>query len=244
MKPVAKSVTKTKKVKSKVKNNLNKLRALQRRLHTDIADESLLTLALTHRSYTRDNNERLEFLGDSLLNCIIADRLYHQFPEAEEGQLSRLRACLVKGDTLAEIAQELSLSDHLIMGEGELKSGGFRRSSILADALEAIIGAVYLDGGMVACESVIDKWFQSRLLLSLDQLSKDPKTHLQELMQAAKQPLPRYEVVGISGTPHNPSFTVECKVNALATATRATAASRRHAEKLAAAKTLRLLEAE
>ena len=222
---------------------MKKLQVLQRRLHTKISDENLLILALTHRSYAKNNNERLEFLGDSLLNCIIADKLYHQFSEAKEGQLSCLRAQLVKGDTLAEMAQELSLSDYLIMGEGELKSGGSHRNSILADALEAIIGATYLDGGMVACENIIGKWFQSRLaLLSLDQSQKDTKTRLQELMQARKQPLPQYKVINISGAPHKQSFTIECKVNVLDTAAQATGSSRRSAEKLAAEKILSMLE--
>jgi ribonuclease III len=220
------------------------LQALQRCLHTDINDEKLLTLALTHRSYSQNNNERLEFLGDSLLNCIIADKIYHQFPEAKEGQLSRLRAQLVKGDTLAKIAQELSLSNYLIMGEGELKSGGSHRSSVLADVLEAIIGAAYLSGGMVACQDIIGKWFKSRLaLLSLDQSQKDPKTCLQELMQARRQPLPQYRVVKISGAPHERSFTIECTVNILDTVTQATAPSRRIAERLAADKVLSMLEA-
>ena len=224
---------------------MKKLHLLQRRLHTDIRDEQLLKLALTHRSHAKKNNERLEFLGDSLLNCLIADKLYHQFPEAKEGQLSRLRAQLVKGDTLAEIAQEFSLGDFLIMGEGELKSGGFRRNSILADTLEAIIAAVYLDGGMDACKEIIEKWFHSRLsLLSLDHSQKDPKTRLQELMQAKKQPLPDYKVVNIAGAPHDQSFTIECKVNLLDTVIQATGSSRRSAEKFAAEKALSALEAD
>ena len=224
---------------------VNKLRVLQQHLQTNISDHDLLTLALTHRSYAKNNNERLEFLGDSLLNCIIADKLYHQFPEAKEGQLSRLRAKLVKGDTLAAIAKELELSDYLIMGEGELKSGGFRRNSILADALEAIIGAAYLDGGISACRAIIDNWFKSRLdLLSLDQSQKDPKTRLQEFMQARKQPLPRYRVVDVSGLPHNQSFTIECTIDMLDEAAQATATSRRSAEKLAAKKILDRLEAD
>ena len=222
---------------------MDKLLILQRHLHTNIRDECLLKLALTHRSYAKDNNERLEFLGDSILNFIIADKLYRQFTEAKEGQLSRLRAQLVKGDTLAEIAQELSLSDYLIMGEGELKSGGFRRNSILADTLEAIIGAVYLDGGMDSCRVIIEKWFRSRLdSLSLDQSKKDPKTRLQELMQAIKQPLPQYKIMDITGAPHDQLFTVECKVNVLDKITQATSASRRNAEKLAAEKMLSILE--
>ena len=224
---------------------MKKLHLLQRHLHTDIRDEQLLKLALTHRSHAKKNNERLEFLGDSLLNCLIADKLYHQFPKAKEGQLSRLRAQLVKGDTLAKMAQEFALGDYLIMGEGELKSGGFRRNSILADTLEAIIGAVYLDGGIDACRTIIDKWFRSRLeMLSLDELQKDPKTRLQEFMQARQRSLPHYKVVDIAGAPHDQSFTIECEVDMLNEVMRATATSRRSAEKLAAEKVLAVLEAD
>lgn len=224
---------------------MKKLHLLQRHLHTNIRDEQLLKLALTHRSHAKKNNERLEFLGDSLLNCLIADKLYHQFPEAKEGQLSRLRAQLVKGETLAKMAQEFSLCDYLIMGEGELRSGGFRRNSILADTLEAIIGAVYLDGGIDACRTIIEKWFKPQLeMLSLDELHKDPKTRLQEFMQARRQPLPHYKVVDIAGAPHDQSFTIECEVDMLNEVMRATATSRRSAEKLAAEKVLAILEAD
>ena len=169
--------------------------------------------ALTHRSASAHNNERLEFLGDALLNLIVAEYLFQHYPKASEGELSRLRASLVKGETLADLARELKLGDWLRMGPGELKSGGYRRESILSDALEAVIGAVYLDGGFDACRKLVLHLYRDWLarLPSASEL-KDPKTRLQEYLQARQQALPVYNVLEIRGEPHAQNFTVECVV--------------------------------
>ncbi len=210
-------------------------------LHYQFTDAELLYTALTHRSASSSNNERLEFLGDALLSYVVAEDLFQRFPKAKEGDLTRLRAGLVRGDTLAEIAKHLDLGALLTLGGGELKSGGWRRKSILADALEAIIGAVYLDGGMAACKTVILTLLNERLQqLSLNSLQKDPKTLLQEYLQARQQELPEYRVLTVEGDPHEQHFEVECKVNGLAT-TWGTGNSRRYAEQMAAAKALDLL---
>ncbi|TQV84052.1 ribonuclease III [Exilibacterium tricleocarpae] len=222
--------------------NLALQRLIKRIGHTFV-DTDLLVLALTHRSCGSSNNERLEFLGDSILNFTIAETLFRRFPTAREGQLSRLRSQLVKGETLAEIARELVLGDSLILGEGELKSGGHRRDSILADTVEAIIGAIYLDAGMDACQKHLLAWYQSRLQeLSLDTNPKDPKTQLQEYLQAQKAPLPKYSVVAVSGEAHAQAFTVECRVTLLQQPTVARAGSRRAAEKQAALSALQKLQ--
>jgi ribonuclease-3 len=193
----------------------------------------LLDEALTHRSASARNNERLEFLGDALLNLVIAEYLFEHYPKASEGELSRLRASLVKGETLAELARSLKLGDWLNLGPGELKSGGFRRESILSDTMEAIFGAVYLDGGLVACRDLIVRLYRDWLvrLASASEL-KDPKTRLQEYLQARQQALPVYTVLEVRGEPHEQYFTVECAV----ADTRAVAAgsSRRKAEQEAA----------
>jgi len=201
-----------------------------------------LITALTHRSAGTPNNERLEFLGDALLSFIVAEVLYERFPAASEGQLTRLRANLVKGDTLAEVAQILNLGQYLYLGGGELKSGGWRRTSILADAFEALIGAVYLDGGMTTCENVVLQLFQSHLgMLSLQTIHKDPKTRLQELLQAQQQELPNYRVLTVSGEPHAQYFEVECLVPGLSEPTYGTGNTRRRAEQAAAEKALQSL---
>lgn len=207
------------------------------------ADLGLLELALTHRSYGGKNNERLEFLGDSILNYVIAEELFHRFPKAKEGELSRLRASLVKGDTLAELAREFKLGDYLKLGPGELKSGGFRRDSILADAVEGIIGALYLDAGMDECRKYIIQWYQSRLeSTSLKVVTKDPKTRLQEFLQGRKKALPQYEVVEIRGEPHDQTFLVECRIETFPDAILGKGNSRRIAEQKAASQALKLLE--
>ncbi|MCE9679064.1 ribonuclease III [Shewanella sp. AS1] len=198
----------------------------------------LLEQALTHRSAASQHNERLEFLGDSILSIVISDALYHQFPKATEGDLSRMRATLVCGKMLAEIAKEFTLGDYLKLGPGELKSGGFRRESILADAVEAIIGAIYLDASLDICRELILKWYQSRLATIEPVNQKDPKTLLQEHLQGFKRPLPEYKVVNISGEAHAQTFTVECRVEQLDEAMVGIASSRRKAEQLAAAKVL------
>jgi len=208
---------------------------LQRKLGHSFAHASLLQQALTHRSHSTPHNERLEFLGDSVLNCCVAHELYQRFGDLKEGELSRLRANLVRQEALAELAQELELGTYLRLGEGELKSGGFRRPSILADGLEALFGAVFLDGGYPAAQVVIRGLYAS-LLDHLDPqtLGKDPKTLLQELLQARRIPLPQYAVVGTQGAAHKQLFQVECQIPQLAIRTTGYGASRRIAEQEAA----------
>lgn len=218
---------------------------LQRALGYSFRDESLLLLALTHRSFGGGNNERLEFLGDSIVNMVIAEYLYHHFPAAREGQLSRLRARLVKGVTLAELAREFELGEYLRLGSGELKSGGFRRDSILADALESVIGAIYLDSDFATCRGQILSWFDSRLQhLTLRDTNKDPKTRLQEYLQSRQQPLPRYEVIDVEGEAHAQTFYVECHVAIPEGKTRGQGSSRRVAEQQAAEAALKALGVE
>lgn len=218
---------------------------LQRALGYSFRDEALLLLALTHRSYGGRNNERLEFLGDSILNMVIAEYLYHHFPAAREGQLSRLRARLVKGVTLAELAREFAVGEYLRLGSGELKSGGFRRDSILADTLESIIGAIYLDADFATCRGQILAWFDMRLqALTLKDTNKDPKTRLQEFLQSRQMQLPRYEVVDIQGEAHAQTFHVECHVPVLEGKTQGCGSSRRTAEQKAAEAALKTLGVE
>lgn len=198
-------------------------------------DVGLLERALTHRSHGPGHYERLEFLGDSLLSMVISERLFHEWPHAPEGDLSRLRSRLVRDVTLAQIARELDLGSHLRLGAGELKSGGFLRGSILADAVEALIGAIYLDGGLEATRQVIHQLFDKRLreLPDADSL-KDPKTRLQELLQGRGHELPEYEVIAETGADHAKHFEVECRAGDLAEPVRGEAASRRKAEQAAA----------
>jgi ribonuclease-3 len=208
---------------------------LTRRLGYQFADDALLQQALTHRSYSRKNNERLEFLGDAVLNCTIAQQLFQRFPKAKEGQLSRLRAQLVKGETLAELGREFELGECLRLGSGELKSGGFRRDSILADAVEAIIGAISLDHSLQAAQDVIIQWFEPRLQeMNLSDNIKDSKTRLQEFLQSQKAPLPQYSVREVSGEAHDQTFTVDCDVEGLEQPTVGLGNSRRIAEQEAA----------
>jgi ribonuclease-3 len=209
------------------------------------ATPALLYTALTHRSAGADHNERLEFLGDSILNCSVARMLYDAHPEADEGALSRLRASLVSGESLAQIAVDLGVGDHLRLGAGELKSGGYRRASILADALEAALGAIFLDSNFDAAAAVVARIMTARIsdLPGADAL-KDPKTRLQELLQARGTALPTYTLTAVSGDPHAQSFTVTCEVRVFAVAAVGEGASRRRAEQLAAAKVLDLLPSE
>jgi ribonuclease-3 len=174
----------------------------------------LLEQALTHRSYSRShNNERLEFLGDSILNLVISNQIYRQFGGASEGDLSRIRASLVKQETLADVAREIDLGDHILLGGGELKSGGFRRASILSDALEALIAAIYLDSDYAQAESVILRLFAELLHnVDVDRDLKDAKTRLQEYLQARQKELPRYRVEQTSGKSHSQVFTVSCEL--------------------------------
>ncbi|WP_108649414.1 ribonuclease III [Dongshaea marina] len=216
---------------------------VQRKIGYQFKDVSLLKQALTHRSASGQHNERLEFLGDSVLSLVIANALYLQFPKVDEGDMSRMRATLVRGKTLAEFGREFQLSDDLILGPGELKSGGFRRESILADAIEAIIGAIYLDAGIEQAHQTILDWYQERLKSIRPGIEqKDPKTRLQELLQGQRQPLPEYHVVQIRGEAHNQEFTVECLVKTLDGAATGVGTSRRKAEQDAALKALEQLQ--
>lgn len=216
---------------------------LERRLGYHFNDAALLSQALTHRSVGHLNNERLEFLGDALVNFVVADALFRAKAKAEEGALSRLRASLVREETLALLARELDLSDALTLGESELKSGGFRRDSILADAFEAMLGAVYLDGGFAAARDVCERLFAALLadLPDADAL-KDAKTRLQEWLQARGRPLPRYEVIEESGPPHRRRFHVRASLSDAETVAAAHGSSRRSAEQDAARALLQALQ--
>lgn len=209
---------------------------LERKIGYQFNDADLIHLALTHRiTTTGKHNERLEFLGDSILSFVIADDLYHRFPKVNEGDMSRMRATLVRGHTLAELGREFELGDYLKLGPGELKSGGFRRDSILADAVEAIIGAVYLDSDTEVVRGIILSWYQSRLDAIQPGVSqKDPKTRLQEFLQGRRNPLPVYTVTNIKGEAHNQEFTVECEVAGVDKPVIGKGTSRRKAEQAAA----------
>jgi len=220
------------------------LSTLTAALGHSFADRGLLQTALTHRSFGVPNNERLEFIGDGLLNCVIAVALFRRYPDLAEGELSRMRANLVRQDTLHQLAVSLNLGDSLRLGEGELKSGGNQRPSILADAVEALIGAVYLDAGFEATQSVI-----ARLYLPLfDEMrsgpvTKDAKTSLQEWLQGRKKPLPRYHVIEASGAAHEQRFEVACEIENPALRTTGQGSSRRLAEQAAADRALKALKA-
>jgi ribonuclease-3 len=208
---------------------------LQERLGYQFVKSDLLMQALTHRSHGKKNNERLEFLGDSVLNCIVAEILYEKFNSLDEGDLSRVRANLVKQQALYEIAQGLSLSDYLRLGEGELKSGGFKRPSILADTLEAIIAAIFVEAGFEQVRKVLRRLY-SQILENVDPktLGKDDKTLLQEYLQGHQFPLPVYTVTATTGVAHNQQFEVECGVEKLNIRVSGNGASRRAAEQSAA----------
>ncbi len=195
----------------------------------------LLHQALTHRSHSSPHNERLEFLGDSVLSCAVATLLYQRFPGLREGELSRLRASLVRQETLAELATKLELGDVLRLGEGELKSGGFRRPSILADALEAILGAAYLDAGFEAAEKMISTLYQQRIeQIDPHEAGKDAKTALQEYLQARRIPVPQYSLLATRGDAHAQEFEVSCAVPAMSIKVTGSGISRRGAEQQAA----------
>lgn len=215
------------------------LRLLEQRIDHKFTDPALLDQAVTHRSHSGKHNERLEFLGDSVLNFVVADLLYQRYERLDEGDLSRIRANLVKQSALADIAQTLALSEFLRLGEGELKSGGYRRPSILADALEAIFGAVFLDSGFDEARRVIRRLYEP-VLESVDPhtLGKDAKTLLQEFLQGRKLPLPVYTVLAIHGAAHDQQFELQCSIAPLNIQVTATGGSRRAAEQLAAAEAL------
>jgi ribonuclease-3 len=221
------------------------LELLQRRIGYQFKSQERLLLALTHRSFGNQNNERLEFLGDSIVNMVIAEHLFRRFPKAREGQLSRLRARMVKGVTLAEIGREFDLGSYLRLGSGELKSGGFRRESILADAVESIIGAVYLDSDFATCQAQILQWFDLRLQnLDLQDTQKDPKTRLQEYLQSRQFPLPIYDILSVDGEAHSQTFHISCALSSLGRKTTGSGNSRRIAEQQAARNALKELGVE
>ena len=217
---------------------------LERQLGHAFANPALASQALTHRSFGTPHNERLEFLGDALLNCAVATLLYDRFGSLPEGDLSRARAALVNQASLSDLAGKLGLGDRLRLGEGELKSGGFRRPSILADALEALLGAVYLDGGFDAVRRAVETLLADRLERPEGlPVGKDPKTALQEHLQARRLALPRYSVKRTEGEAHDQTFTVECRVEELGLASEGKGSSRRAAEQAAAEALLPQLEA-
>lgn len=218
---------------------------LERTLGCRLPDAALLEEALTHRSFSSRNNERLEYLGDAVLAFVVAGMLFREFPDASEGDLSRFRSSLVSGESLGAMALELGLGEHLRLGEGELKSGGFRRASILADALEAVIGAIYLGAGLDAARGAVERLLRPRLaaLPSAAEL-KDAKTRLQERLQGRGLALPRYEVVEVTGEPHEQRFRVRCAVDELGLGAEATGTSRRKAEQEAAERVIAMFDAE
>jgi len=216
---------------------------LARRLGHAFTDPQLMRQALTHRSHGGADNERLEFLGDGILNCVVAVLLYESFPRIDEGGLSRLRARLVRQESLALIAQNLGLSDHLLLGEGELKSGGFRRPSILADTLEALVGAVFLDAGFEAARRVVGS-LMGDAIAGLDPKAedRDPKTRLQEVLQSRRISLPVYRVLATRGAAHEQQFEVACEISTFQISAVALGSSRRAAEQLAAEQALQQLK--
>ena len=216
---------------------------LQRRLQHDFSNVSLLGQALTHRSFSSDHYERLEFLGDSVLNLAVSDLLYSRLGTLPEVDLSRVRANLVKQDTLHQLAVDLGLPEVLKLGEGEVRSGGQKRPSILADALEAIIGAVYLDAGFAKAQALVHRLFNAvEINPQMEAIGKDPKTELQEWLQGRKMKLPQYKVVGTLGAAHKQSFDVECEIPELRLAERGIGGSRRSGEQAAAAAMLQTLK--
>ena len=216
--------------------------SLSRIIHYTFNDPSLMIMALTHRSFSAQHNERLEFLGDSVLSFLIANELYKRFPRIDEGDLSRLRAQLVKESSLSSIATSIGLGDFIRLGEGELKSAGWRRPSILADTFESIMGAIYLDGGIEAAQQFVSRFFEKQLNEIDPQLiQKDPKTLLQELLQSKKNELPIYTVVSIEGEAHSQTFTIECSIKKYDIKTQGVGNSRRMAEQEAASKAYLLM---
>jgi len=218
---------------------------LQRRLQHQFSNTSLLTQALTHRSFSADHYERLEFLGDSVLNLAVSDLLYARLASLPEGDLSRVRANLVKQETLHQLAVGLGLPDVMRLGEGEVRSGGQKRPSILADTLEALIGAVYLDAGFTVAQALVHRLFEAvEINPTMDAIGKDPKTELQEWLQGRKMKLPLYKVVGTIGAAHKQSFDVECEIPELRLTERGIGGSRRSGEQAAAAAMLLTIKAK
>ncbi len=223
-------------------NNEQAIARLSKNIGYCFKSSTLLIQAITHRSAKGQHNERLEFLGDSILGFVIAEALFEQFPKHDEGDLTRMRSSLVKGVTLAEIGRDFKLGEYLILGPGELKSGGHRRESILEDAIEAIIGAVYLDSDISACKTLILTWFAERLsAIKPGNEQKDPKTRLQEYLQGRKIPLPVYDVIDTTGQSHNQQFTVRCSTQVIDKEVVAKGTSRRKAEQEAAQQVLAII---
>jgi len=221
------------------------LSALQARLQHSFSDPSLLTRAVTHRSFSADHNERLEFLGDSVLNLSVAHLLYERLSSLPEGDLSRIRANLVKQDTLHQLAVDLGLPAVVRLGEGEVRSGGHKRPSILADALEAVLGAVYLDAGYPAAQALVQRLFQAvEINPQMQASAKDPKTELQEWLQGRKMKLPLYRVVATLGVAHKQTFDVECEIPELQLVERGIGGSRRAGEQAAAAAMLQTIKTQ
>lgn len=223
--------------------NTDGLSTLQQRLHHSFAQPRLLQQALTHRSFSADHNERLEFLGDSVLNLAVSEMLYAALRDLPEGDLSRIRANLVKQDTLHQIAVELGLPDLLLLGEGEMRSGGQKRPSILADALEAVLGAVFLDAGYPVASALVQRLYEKvEINPQMQASAKDPKTELQEWLQGRKMKLPLYRVVATLGQAHKQTFDVECVVEEFKLIQRGIGASRRAGEQAAASAMLEVLK--
>ncbi len=214
---------------------------LEQNLGYNFQDKELLQTALRHRSMGTGSNERMEFLGDSVLNFIVTQELFQRFPKLREGELSRLRASLVRKETLASISRELQVGDHLLLGVGEKKSGGYRRDSIIADALEAIIAAIFLDSDLKTCQERVLHWYGDKWQSLDSRALKDPKSRLQELAQARKLPLPQYEIVEEKGDDHEKMFVVACKVDGLDITATGSGTSKQIAEQEAAVKFLEQL---
>lgn len=251
-KPAKNAKSRAKKAVSKDTLSLDKKRDLNRLMNAigyQFNELNLLIQSLTHRSANSTHNERLEFLGDSILGCVIAERLFNQFPKSSEGELTRMRSSIVRGVTLAKLGRSFNLGDYLILGSGELKAGGHRRESILEDAIEAIIGAVYLDSDMNTAKHMVLSWFEQHLnQIKPGQEQKDPKTRLQEFLQGRKLSLPVYEVVKTTGQAHDQEFTVRCTLSddvaGVNEPVLTTGTSRRKAEQAAASIILELLDQE
>ncbi|MGP1931205.1 MAG: ribonuclease III [Arsenophonus sp. ET-YP4-MAG3] len=221
------------------------IKQLQYKLGYTFKQIEFLKQALTHRSASSNHNERLEFLGDSILSFVIANDLYHRFPKVNEGDMSRMRATLVRGNTLAELAQEFDLGECLYLGPGELKNGGFFRESILADTIEALISSIFLDSNIQTTEKIILAWYSSRLIeINPGYKQKDPKTRLQEYLQGSYLPLPNYLIVQVRGEAHDQEFIIHCKVSGIKKPVEGIGSNRRKAEQAAAKQILKILELE
>lgn len=227
-----------------IKTNPLAYNRLTAKIGYKFSNKELLNQAVTHRSAKGKHNERLEYLGDSILGFVIAEALYLQFPKHAEGDLTRMRSNIVKGVTLAKLAKAFDIGQYLVLGPGESKSGGHKRESILEDAIEAIIGAVYLDSDIDTCKQLILSWFSEHLAKIKPDIDKDPKTRLQEYLQAKKIPLPLYEVIHIHGQAHEQTFTVTCTTEIIKNVVKTKAASRRKAEQAAAQQVLDIIENE